>query len=94
MTTDIIVLNNAEAGIYNELRKRREEWLKLVRQIINHPEDRICYEPMCDIMEKNYKTCRRFVMDAWGIQDVTLIENILDGKYKVIPEEGLEIANL
>ena len=92
MHTDIIVLNNAETAIYNELRRLREQWQELAVRLEQHPEDEYNYGAICGILERNYKTCRRFVADAWGV-DTETIEDIIHGKYRVIAEESLPIYN-
>lgn len=92
MQKDIIVLNNAETAIYNELRELRAKWTDVEAKIEQNPDNEIIFAPICDICERNYKTCRLFVARAFNV-DIQTIEDIIHGKYKVIAEESIPVYN-
>ncbi len=87
----VAVLNNAEAGIYHELLRVRNQWEFAERFAKEHGYH--CAGAIADKTREHYETLKQFVVNAWGV-DPDFIEEFLNGEYIVIPEESLDIRGL
>lgn len=87
----VAVLNNAEAGIYHELLRVRNQWEFAEEFAKEHGYH--CAGAIADKAREHYETLKQFVVNAWGV-DPDFIEDFLNGEYIVIPEESLDIRGL